>query len=192
MSGTGLKIIVVICKFSICGPDWEKDILSISMRIESSNKMVILNQPTHGLCLWLRERCSTTVGIVALTKACSGCSPAIRIVSVEVNAIRTTRIQSSVFTPHPTSIWIGGLVVNITIRIDARHKIKLHMIYDVLNFRIHLIIIEEIPHKKHSLHQTHWLSGMMYGRIQNLWFTCFILARIIRNFHMINWAILKS
>ena len=44
-----LHVIMVVGKFSSGGANWKENVFGVGMRVKSHHKIIVLNQPTHGL-----------------------------------------------------------------------------------------------------------------------------------------------
>ena len=106
------------------------------MIVKSNLKLMAVAKLHHHLSFWFRSRGRAPIGlrIGIWAGAIIVEAPLVWIVSVKINPISAITIVPPVFSPKSTTAWVGGFIIDITIRIDTRDKIQFYIIYQIFYF----------------------------------------------------------
>ena len=148
---------------------WIDKQIAVGVVIERKRYFSCFAELLYQLCFGLAKGSSTSKGFRAAVgrRPAVVVSPIVAIITIEVNPKRAVTIIAPVFTPHPATVGISGMVVYIAIGVDTGNKVHLQIVDKVLNFRITIVVFHEIPHLVQHLLQRGRFAGMSKGCVKH-------------------------
>ena len=106
---------------------WIDKQIAVGVVIERKRYFSCFAELLYQLCFGLAKGSSTSKGFRAAVgrRPAVVVSPIVAIITIEVNPKRAVTIIAPVFTPHPATVGISGVVVYIAIGVNTRDKVHL-------------------------------------------------------------------